>query len=261
MFQNRLSSFSKSVQDFLRERDVSNIDTHIKDVDVNSTCTYDGTTVLMTVCMYSHAYDPLQYSYYIPHAVKKLKWLLSKGADVNIKNHYGCTALMWAAGYSKHVKIFKGKCFMEKFESYNIRPVEQKINHKLSLMIVNYLNKDFYIRHKSSEKIIKILLTEGGADPNKQDVDGWTALMMAARQSSPERGESSERTVEILLASGADPNKQTKGGWTALMLAARYSSPERGNSSEKTVEILLTSGADINKMKMKELLYILPPIH
>jgi len=247
MFERRFSSFSKSVQDFLRERKVSNIGTHIKDDDVNSRCTYDDSTILMMVCAYSHAYNPLQYSYRVPHAVEKIKWLLSKGADPNIQNDYGITALMIAAEYSKPVKIFKGKCFMEKIEKYKIHPVEQKINHKLSLMIVNYLNKDSFIEYKSSEKIAKILLTEGGADPNKQK-DGWTALMMAARQSSPERGTSSEKTVEILLKYKADPNKQqTVGGWTALMLAAHNSSPERGFSSEKTIEMLLKYKADPNK--------------
>jgi len=186
MFQNRLSSFTCGVQDFLREREASNIGAHIKDDDVNSTCTYDGTTVLMMVCMYSHAYDPLQYSYYIPHAVKKLKWLLSKGADPNIENDYRLTVLMYAACYSKPVKIFKGKCFMEKFEEYKIRPVEQKINHKLSLMIIHYFNKDECIECKSSERIVKILLTEGGADPNKQNtIGGFTALHRTHKSNIP----------------------------------------------------------------------------
>jgi len=246
MFQNRFSSFPCGVQDFLREREAPNIGTHIK--DVNSKCTFDNITVLMMVCMYSHAYNPLRYSYYIPCAVEKVKWLLSKGVDPNIQDDDGYTALMLAARYSKPVKIFKGKCFMKKFEKYNIHPIEQRINHKLSLMIVNYFNKDKNIRYDSSEKIVKILL-EAGADPNKQNKYGWTALMMAACHSSPERGISSERTVEMLLTSGADPNKQTEGGWTALILAARDSSPERGESSERTVEILLGAGADPNKQK------------
>jgi len=248
MFQNRLSSFTCGVQDFLREREVSNIGTHIKDDDVNSTCTYDGKTVLMMVCMYSHTYNPLQYSYYIPHAVEKIKWLLTEGgADPNKQNRDGSTALMMAACYSKHVKIFKGKYFMEKFEKYKIRPVEQKINRNLSLMIVNYLDKDSCIGCKSSEKIVKILL-DSGADPNKQSKAGQTALMLAAHNSSPERGTSSEKTVKILLKAGADPNKQdTECGSTALMMAAGDSSSERGTSSEKTVKILLKAGADPNK--------------
>jgi len=246
-FQNRFSSFSKSVQDFLRKREVSNIGTHIKDVDMNSKCTYDSTTVLMMVCAYSHVYDPLRYSYHIPHAVKKVKWLLSKGADPNMQDEQGWTALMYAAKYSKHVKIYKGKCFMEKIEEYKIRPVEQKINRNLSLMIVNYFDKESYIWYKSSEKIVKILLTKGRADPNVQDKFGLTALMWSASNSSPERGSSSEKTVKILLKGGADPNKQNRYGTNVLIIAALNSSPERGRSSERTVVILLKGGADPNR--------------
>jgi len=246
-FQDQLSSFPCGVQDFLKEHEVTNIGIHIKDVDVNNKCTYDGTTILMMVCMYSHAYDPLRYSYYIPCAVEKVKWLLSKGADPNIQDTVGgWTALMYAARHSKPVKIYKGKRFMEKFESYNIHPIEQKINHKLSLMIVNYLDKDISIEFKSSEKIVEILLG-AEADPNIQDEYGWTALMYAAGYSSPERGISSEKTVKILLEAGADPNKQNRYRSTALMMAACYSSSERGTSSERTVEILLKAGADPNK--------------
>jgi len=72
-------------------------------------------------------------------------------------------------------------------------------------------------------------------------------LMMAARNSSPERGGSSEKTVEMLLKYKADPNKQERDGWTALMLAARYLCFGRGTSSERAIEILLGGGADPNK--------------
>jgi ankyrin repeat protein len=59
-----------------------------------------------------------------------------------------------------------------------------------------------------------------GADPNKQNDAGWTALMYAAMNSSPERGESSERTVEILLTvGGADPKMINNRGETAKDLA------------------------------------------
>jgi len=212
MFQRQFLSFPESVQDFLREREVSNIDTHIKDVDVNSTCTYDDTTVLMMVCMYSHAYDPLRYSYYIPCAVEKLKWLLSKGADPNIQNDDGWTALMWASNFSKPVKIFRGKCFMEKIEKYKIHPIKQGLNRYISLMIVAYLDKND-IFFKSSEKIVKILL-EGGANPNIQNNGGYTALSYAILYSSRD---SSKKTVEILLKGGANPNIQDGGRMTAVM--------------------------------------------
>jgi len=212
MFQKRFSSFPESVQDFLRECEASNIGTHIKDVDVNSRCRSDDSTVLMMVCMYSHAYNPLQYSYYIPHAVEKVKWLLSKGADPNKQDDDGYTALMSSAACSsKSIKIYKGKCFMKKFKDYKICPVEQKINRNLSLMIVKYFDRDDDIKYKSSENIVKILLNNG-ADPNVQNTYGDTALIMAAYDAA------SEKIVEILLKCGADPNIQDDDGCTALVL-------------------------------------------
>ena len=90
-------------------------------------------------------------------------------------------------------------------------------------------------------------LLEQNANPNTQNKDGYTALMFAAVESSPERGMSSEKTVKILLAAKADPNIQNKHGGTALMYAARNSSPHRGTSSENTVKMLLDAGADPNK--------------
>ncbi|MEZ0223850.1 MAG: ankyrin repeat domain-containing protein [Alphaproteobacteria bacterium] len=49
----------------------------------------------------------------------------------------------------------------------------------------------------------------GGADINKQDVDGLTALMLAARAGAA-------RTVEVLLECGADPTLLDKQGQNAI---------------------------------------------
>ena len=63
--------------------------------------------------------------------------------------------------------------------------------------------------------------------------------MIAAMYSSPERGSSSEKTVELLLSIGkADPNIQTVDGNTALMYAVH-----KRKSSERTVQMLLAYGA------------------
>jgi ankyrin repeat protein len=65
---------------------------------------------------------------------------------------------------------------------------------------------------------------------------GWTALMLAVRNS---RTDSTEVTVALLLAhesSGTAARMQEKHGYTALMLAARYSNM---GSSEATVTMLL----------------------
>jgi ankyrin repeat protein len=75
----------------------------------------------------------------------------------------------------------------------------------------------------------KVELEQQARQPNSK---GWTALMLAARNS---RTDSSERTVELLLPH-SDAKQQTKGGLTALMLAVEHSGID---STERTVELLL----------------------
>lgn len=80
---------------------------------------------------------------------------------------------------------------------------------------------------------------------NEQNDEGWTALMLACRNSNDS---SSNDTVKILLECDAYVNMQEKGGWTALMLAAQNSN---ASSNNDTVLLLLTHGADINKLNNK----------
>jgi len=244
-FERRLLSFPTCAQKFILDPCVNNLSYII--FDVNSRCTYDDYTVLMFLCMYSHSFDPFRYSYYIPHATEKIKWLLTVGgADPNIQIENGETALMIAAHFSSPRRLSKRQCMVETLKSYNIDPINQRINKKLSFMIASHLQKkENFIEPKSSEDIVYMLLT-AGADPNKQDIFKQSVLIYAIRFSSPKRGYSSERTVKMLLDKGVDPNKQNTYGYTALMIAAGHSSPERGESSEKTVNILLSKGADPN---------------
>ena len=81
------------------------------------------------------------------------------------------------------------------------------------------------------------------ADPtilNKKNTKGWTALMLACRNSQTD---SSESTVRMLIDAGADVNLQDNDEWTALMMAARYS---RIDSSESTIRMLIDAGAKLN---------------
>lgn len=105
-----------------------------------------------------------------------------------------------------------------------------------------------------------------GEDPNIQDLRGWTSLMYASAENSPE-------IVDLLLDYGADPNTTNYLGRTALMYASSYgfddivrkllshgaianvadeliSSPPLSVASAKghlaVVELLAENGADLN---------------
>ena len=68
-----------------------------------------------------------------------------------------------------------------------------------------------------------------GADPDRADRYGWTALHLAAPTMD-------RRTVSGLLRAGADPNARTANGLTALHLAADW----------PVVLVLLAAGAEID---------------
>ncbi|KZW03526.1 ankyrin, partial [Exidia glandulosa HHB12029] len=79
--------------------------------------------------------------------------------------------------------------------------------------------------------IVKYLL-ETGAEVDKPDPNGWTALHIAASAGN-------DATVMALLEGGADPKRGNDKGLTALHYAASKSRIEIG-------KILISRGADIN---------------
>ena len=90
----------------------------------------------------------------------------------------------------------------------------------------------FLAAGQGNVEVVQTLLSHG-ADVNKSDMFGWTALFVAAEQGNVE-------VVQALLSHGAEVNKSDKDGWTALFLAA-----EQGNV--EVVRALLSHGADVSK--------------
>ena len=85
---------------------------------------------------------------------------------------------------------------------------------------------------KQAEIIEFILRIESCSDPNTQDNDGRTALMVASKNGH-------QQVVELLLNEKADLNIQNNDGMTALMLASK-------NGHQQVVELLLNEKADPN---------------
>lgn len=87
------------------------------------------------------------------------------------------------------------------------------------------------VRSNNANAVVHEL--EKGADVNKQDKNGYTALMFSMMY-----GFKDTKIVNILLSHGARPNIQSNDGTTALMLAASHM------ADIKIVKMLLQHGAD-----------------
>src|SRR5580693_591341 len=75
---------------------------------------------------------------------------------------------------------------------------------------------------------------------NIKNADGWTALMISARNTNTK---SSNTIIKLLLENKANVNDKDNTDWTSLMMASTYSNTD---SSNETVKLLLENKANIN---------------
>ena len=162
--------------------------------------------------------------------------------DINAKDKYGNTALMFAAESGKVEAV---NALINAGAYINARSISgiTVLMYATKAEIVNALlnagadvnAKDYYGRTalmfvRNAETVNALLNAE--ADVNAQDNRGNTALMDAAWYASYE-------TVNALINAGANINAQAYNGKTALIYAANLGFAE-------TVNILLNEGADVN---------------
>ena len=133
--------------------------------------------------------------------VDVMEFLISKGADVNEKNKYGWTALMSAAtnGSLKSVKFLVNN--------------DAEINAKTTSHGENALFLAVWKSSVERVKIVKFLLKKK-AKIDIQNKYEMTPLIRVVYTGS-------ESLTELLLKKGADVNKKDKEGMTALMWAVR----------------------------------------
>ena len=173
------------------KKDTTLIEKLLKEgVDINTRHPTSGTIVLMIASSYYYYDDIVEY-------------LIRKGADVNLKENEGKTALLWAASNS----LPNAKILIENGANVNFAA-----NDGMTPFIQATLGV-------SSGKVpmeMCELLRKNGANVNaaltRKNASGWTALHYAAVNGDLE-------LVKYLIRHGANINKATAEGSSPLFLA------------------------------------------
>jgi uncharacterized protein len=176
-------------------------------VDINSQHPTSGTTVLMIASSY----------YYYDHIVE---YLISKGADVNIKDSEGKTALLWASSNS----IENAKILISNGAKVNEAAVDGMTPFLQATLGVS--------SGKVPIEMCELLRKNGAnihAELKRQSALKWTALHYASANGDAE-------LVKYLIKHGANVNKATGEGSSPLFLA-------KLGGYDEVVKILKNAGA------------------
>ena len=143
--------------------------------------------------------------------------LLEKGADINLLNKFGGTALMGACefGYEEIVKTL--------LECKDVDPNLKNMQGTTALMLASGYGH---------EKVVKVLLERKDVDPNRKNMNGSTALHFVCQYEYKEVYGHAEVVKLLLKRDDLDPNSRRNDGFTALMLACQ-------NGHEEVVKLLL----------------------
>ncbi|XP_065343666.1 uncharacterized protein LOC135941846 [Cloeon dipterum] len=176
-----------------------------------------------------------------------LEMLVNHGADVNLQNKNGWTALHLAARYNPELS----QTLLDHGADVNSKEIDAwtplllaaRFYPELSKTLLNHgadVNSNtkmgsspLHFAARYNPELSQTLL-DHGADINSKEIDAWTPLHFAARY-NPELS-------QTLLDHGADINSKEIDAWTPLHFAARYN-PELSQT-------LLDHGADVNSKEI-----------
>jgi ankyrin repeat protein len=151
-----------------------------------------------------------------------LKYLVSRGADVNARNNDGATPLHYVAHHNPdNIEVFRYL-------------VSQGADVNAKLHWGHTPLHDFAMRHGSNVEVLKYLVSKGAKVYAKNDW-GDTPLHFAAKHNP------NVEVLKYLVSQGAGVNAKNNGGWTPLHEAAAH------NSNVEVLRYLVSvPGADVN---------------
>jgi ankyrin repeat protein len=202
---------------------------------------------------------PLMYAATVGSA-DAMKLLIAKGADVNAKNAFGSTALMWSVTDLQKVRLLsdRGADVNAASKAGRTALLVAAMSDHSSDIVRLLIDKKADVKAIDAGKFTTLnaatlgndtatirLLIDAGVDVNAPGGPGLTPLMNAA-------GNGNLEAVKMLLAKGAKVNavsfdtfENVKNGpialgkFTPLLLAA-------ASGSADVVKVLLNAGADVN---------------
>jgi ankyrin repeat protein len=180
--------------------------------------------------------------------LKRVNALIVAGANLNHRDKWHKTALMWAAdgGNTQVVEAliearadvnaqdkWRKTALMWAAQNGHIEVIEALIKAEANLNLQNQYGRTALMLAAPNNQIqvVEALIKEE-ANPNFQDVDGMTALAWAAYRGHIE-------IVEALIKAEADVNLQGKDSDTALMWATR-------GGHIRAAKALIQAGADVS---------------
>jgi uncharacterized protein len=185
----------------------------------------------------------------------RVRALLNRKADVNVRSDDGSTALLWAAHWNDIATaglLIRARADANLANDFGMTPLSRACTNGSAALVELLLNAGANpnTRIATGETPIMTCASTGnadavraliarGADVNaKEPSQNQDALMWAASERHP-------HVVRLLVEAGANPQAHTKKGFTALHFAAREDDID-------SVRQLLASGANINIRSLPE---------
>jgi ankyrin repeat protein len=164
-----------------------------------------------------------------------VKYLATKGIDVNAKDEYGNTSLHFAAGHDETVEGIK--FLIDIGADVNVQ--NKNGNTPLHIAVgATWRHDEDGDYGDGDTAFVEILVCKAKADVNVKNKKGETPLHIAMED---DRYGHEIRIAELLVSHGADVNAKDNGGRDPLHKVGGI-----GWSCRHVAELLVVSGADVN---------------
>ncbi|HEX6183002.1 MAG TPA: ankyrin repeat domain-containing protein [Pyrinomonadaceae bacterium] len=176
--------------------------------------------------------------------LSRVEALLRDGLDVNARDAFGQTALIYAASAGHQTvaeELIDAGADIDARNRNNKSACDLAAARGHAVLAALLRNARLFIAARDGDVARLEALLDSGVDPNALLRDEWTSLMIAALNNRPQ-------VVAALLRRGAYPDAQNATGWTALMIAERKGHAEvarllRMGRMEKPLPALIKQAA------------------